>query len=168
MIRNPTGTLARERSFIKKVFLNRNTRPSTGALTLNQVIGTLTERLGVERSQEKCPNRKTDTQTADHKPKSKTCPRKKTHWEDVFPTGKRTPKQEITNPTERLATEKRLIKKMPSQQEDRHPNRKSQTQQKVLILKEDSLRKCLPDRRVDTQTGNHKPNRKTCPRKKTH
>ena len=56
---------------------------------------------------------------------------------------------------------------MPSQQEDGHPNRKPQTQQKDLLPKEDSLRKCLPNRKNSTQTGSHEPNRKTCPGKKT-
>ena len=56
---------------------------------------------------------------------------------------------------------------MSSQQEDRHPNRKSQTQQKVLTQKEDLLRECLPNRKNDTQTANQKPNRKTCPTKET-
>ena len=34
--------------------------------------------------------------------------------------------------------------------------------------REDSLRKCLPNKKTATQKGNHEPNRKTCPRKKIH
>ena len=48
---------------------------------------------------------------------------------------------------------------MSSQQEHWHPNRKSETQQKDLPRKEDSLRKCLPNKKTDTQTANQKPNR---------
>ena len=115
----------------------------------------------------KCfPSRKTDTQIANQKPNRKTCPRKKTHYENGFPTGRLTPKQQIKNPTGRPAPERRLIKKTSSQQEDRHPNRKSLTQQKDLPQKEHFLRKCLPNRATDTQTANQKNNRKTCPRKK--
>ena len=67
-------------------------------------------------------------------------------------------------PTESPDPERRLIKTMSSQQEDRPPRRKSQTQQKVLTQKEDSSRKYLPNRKTDAQTGSHEPNRKICPR----
>ena len=113
------------------------------------------------------PNRKTDTQTANQHQKRKTCPRKKTRWENAFPTGRRTPKQETSNPTERLAPKRRLIKKMSSQQEEQHPNRKSRTQQKDLPRKEDSLRKCFSNRKTDTQTANQQPNSNPCPRTET-
>ena len=58
--------------------------------------------------------------------------------------------------------------KMPSQQEVWHPNNKSQIQQEDSRHKEDSLRKCLPNRKADTQIAIHKPNWKTClPNRKT-
>ena len=117
----------------------------------------------------KClPNRKTDTQTGNQEPKRKTCPRKKPHWKNIFPTGRLTPKREIKNPKGRLAPERSLIKKTPSQQEVWHPNRKSRTPKEDLPQKEVSLRKCLPNRKTDTQTGNQESKRKTCPRKKSH
>ena len=56
-----------------------------------------------------------------------------------FPTGRRTPKQQFKKPTGRFAPERRLIMKMPSQQEDLHPNSKSKTQQKDLPQEEDLL-----------------------------
>ena len=81
------------------------------------------------------PNRKTDTQTANQKHTRNSCPRKETHYENAFPTGRLTPKWQITSQRGRLAPERRLIKKMPSQQEDWHPKRKSRTQQKDLPQK---------------------------------
>ena len=107
------------------------------------------------------PNRKSKTQQED-------LAQKEDSLRKCFPTGRLTPKQEIRSPTGRLAPERRLIKKTVSQQEDWHPKRKSETQQEDLSQKEDSLRKCLPNRKTDTQTGNQEPSRKTCPGKKTH
>ena len=157
------------------------------------------------------PNKQNGTQTANQKPNRNTCPRKETYYENAFPTRRPTPKQQTEIRKRRFAPERRLVKNMSSQQEDRHPNRKSQTQQEVLTQKEDSLigaqvppplkkinenmfsqqedrhpnrkpqsqqkvltqtedslRKCRPNRKTDTQTGNHEPHRKTRPRKKTH
>ena len=122
-----------------------------------------------EASLRKClPNRQTDTQTWNQEPKRKTCPREESHWENAFPTGRPTPKQEIKNPKGSRAPERSLIKKMSSQQEGWHSNRKSRTQKQDLPQKEVSLRKCLPDRKTYTQTGNQGPKRKTCPREKSH
>ena len=127
-----------------------------------------------------------------HQSNRKTCRRTKTRGENAFPTRRLTPKWQATNTTERhapegiplkktpsnrkadtqkeitsqrgrLARERRLIQKTSSQQEDRHPKRKSRTQQKDLPQKEDSLRKCLANRTTDTQMASHEPNRKTCP-----
>ena len=56
----------------------------------------------------------------------------------LFPTGRLTPKQEITSPTERLAPER------------------------------NSLRTCLPNGKTYTQTANQKPKKNTCPRKETY
>ena len=133
-----------------------------------------------EDSLRKCfPNRKTDTQTANQQPNSNvwkthiqtakqklnrnTCAGEKTYYENAFPTGSVAPKQQITNPTGRLAPERRLIKKMSSEQEGWHPNSKSQAKQEDSPQKEDSLRKCLPSMETDTQTTNRRTHRKTCP-----
>ena len=122
-----------------------------------------------EDSLRKClPNSKTDTRTANRTFNRNRCPRKEIYYENAFPTGRLTPKKQIINPTGRLAPERRLIKKMPSQQKGRHPYSKSQIQQEELPQEEVSLRKCPPNRKADTQTANHKPNRKACPRKKAH
>ena len=85
------------------------------------------------------PNKQNGTQTANQKPNRNTCPRKETYYENAFPTRRPTPKQQTEIRKRRFAPERRLVKNMSSQQEDRHPNRKSQTQQEVLTQKEDSL-----------------------------
>ena len=107
---------------------------------------------------------KTDTQMATHQSNRKTCRRVKTRGENAFPTGRLTPKWQITNPAERYAPERRLLKKMSSQQEGRHPKRKSPVKAEDLPQKEGSSRKCFANKKIDTPKGNHEPNRKTCPR----
>ena len=82
------------------------------------------------RQEDGHPNRKSQTQQKD-------LPQKEDSLRNFFPTGRMTPKQLIKNPTGRLAPQRRLV--MSSQQEDRPPKRKSQTHQKVLTQKEDSL-----------------------------
>ena len=57
----------------------------------------------------------------------------------------------------------RLIMKIPSQQEDWHPNGKSQIQQEDLPQKEDSSRKYLLNRESDSQTTNERPTGRSIP-----
>ena len=104
------------------------------------------------------PNRKSQTQ-------QKNPPQKEDSLRNFFPTGRMTNKQLIKNPTGRLAPQRRLIMRMLSQLKDWHPNSKSKSVREDLPQREDSLRKYLPGRKTDTQTGNQKPNRKICPRK---
>ena len=163
-ITNQTRRLAPERRLIEKMsYQHEDWHPNRTSRSqqkdLPQKEGSLRKRL---------PNRKTDTQTANQKPNRNSCPRKEAHYENAFPTERLTPKWNITNPTGRLAGERRRVEKMPSQQQGWHPNSKAQTKREDLHQKEESLRKCLTNRKTDTQTGHHETNRKTCPRKKAH
>jgi len=63
-----------------------------------------------------------DTQSSNQNQNRQTWPRQKIHSENVPPTGRlglgKTPTQEIRKPTGRLASERRLIKKMSAQRQD--------------------------------------------------
>ena len=173
-ITNQRGILAPERRLIKKTSSQQEDchpkrKSRTQQKDLPQKEDSLRKRL---------PSRKTDTQTANRTPSRNSGPRKETYYENAFPTGRLTPKWQITNPTGRLAGERRPVEKMPSQQEGWHPSSKAQTKQEDLHQKKDSLRKRLTNRKTDQNdfpTGRLTPEqqstnqtRRLAPYKKTH